>query len=314
MSPLADPDPRSALQLAAKQERPFLWGLAYRITGVAADADDVVQDAFARLLGPTPPDLSTPLRPWLVRVTSRLAIDVLRRRRRNPYIGPWLPSPIEPVAADSVGPNARYDAAESLTFAFLLALEALPPKQRAVLVLRDVLDLDVAETAEVLSMSNANVKVAHLRARRRLQGYDSRRVDTSQAAQQRVQGALYRLLAAIAQRDIPAVASLLSEQVVLHSDSGGQHLAARKPVRGLRSVSTFLVKTQRGLEGAVVVPSFAILAGLPSLVLHITARDERLPRKVVVGIDVDAQGLISALYNVQADRKLTAIPSVPKAP
>lgn len=313
MSSLADPTHRNALQLAARQERPFLWGLAYRITGVAADADDVVQEAFSRLLGPRPPDLSAPLRPWLVRVTSRLAIDVLRRRRRCPYVGPWLPSPVENVAADSAGPNARYDAAESLTFAFLLALEALPPKQRAVLVLRDVLDLDVAETADALSMSAANVKVAHLRARRRLQGYDSQRVDTSLAAQQRVQDALFRLLTAISQRDIPAVAALLSDQVVLHSDSGGQHLAARKPVRGLRSVSTFLVKTQRGLEGAVVVPGFAVLSGLPSLVLHITAPEKDIARRLVLGIDVDEKGLITALYNVQADRKLTAIPSVAKA-
>jgi hypothetical protein len=138
-------------------------------------------------------------------------------------------------------------------------------------------------------------------------------VDTSLAAQQRVQDALVRLITAITQRDIPAVAALLSEQVVLHSDSGGQHLAARKPVRGLRSVSTFLVKTQRGLEGAVVVPGFAVLAGLPSLVLHITSPAPNLARRLVLGIDVDDKGLITALYNVQADRKLTAIPSVPKA-
>jgi RNA polymerase sigma-70 factor (ECF subfamily) len=293
---------------AAARERPFLWGLAYRITGVAADADDVVQDAFTRLLKNPPSDRSAPLRPWLVRVTSRLAIDVLRHRKKARYIGPFLPSPVEISSTDISEPGARYAAWESLTFAFLLALEALAPKQRAVLVLRDVLDMDVRQTAEALSMTEANVKVAHLRARNKLRDYDSQRVDTSQAAQARVQEALYRLMTAVAANDIAGVAALLSEQVVLLSDGGGQYLAARKPVRGRRSVSLFLVKTQRGAQ---VVGGVRLAAGLPVLIARAVSPRAGIARKLVLGIDVNEQGQITALYNVLADRKLTAVTAPP---
>lgn len=299
-------DPRPLLAQTAQQERDFLWGLAFRITGVAADAEDVVQETLTRLLVQPPPDLSAPLRPWLVRVASRLAIDVLRRRRRQSYIGPWLPSPVldcEPAQA-----GARYEARESLTFAFLLALEALPPTQRAVVVLRDVLDLDVRETAQALSMRESNVKVTHLRARRRLQDYDQQRIDTSAAAQARVQDALMRLLAAIAQQDVQAVAALLSDQVVMYNDAGGQYLSARKPVRGRKSVSLFLVKVPR-LGGSIAyLPQLRPLAGLPALFAQAAeAPRAGIAQRFVLGIELDASGRIAALYNVLADRKLPTL-------
>lgn len=306
MSLRIDESQRRLLQDAAQAERPFLWGLAFRITGVAADAEDVVQETLTRLLQQPPADLSAPLRPWLVRVASRLAIDVLRRRRRTHYVGPWLPSP---VADDAPGsPTARYEARESLTFAFLLALEALPPTQRAILVLRDVLDLDVRATAEALGQSESNVKVSHLRARRRLKDYDPQRVDTSATAQARVQDALLRLLTAIAQHDIQAVSALLSDQVVMYSDAGGQYLSARKPVRGNRSVSLFLVKVQRFSGSVAYVPSLTLRAGLPALVAQAQeAPPARLAPRFVLGIQLDASGHICALYNVLADRKLATI-------
>jgi hypothetical protein len=130
-------------------------------------------------------------------------------------------------------------------------------------VLRDLLDLDVGETADALSMSAANVRAADLRARRRLKGYGSQRVDISQA---------------------------------------------RRPVRGSRSVSTILVETQRGLEHAEVVPSIPVLAGPPSLVLHVSAADHRFAQRIVLAIDVNGRGLITALYSAQAARQLTALP------
>lgn len=306
MSQPLDDSQRRLLQQTAHSERRFLWGLAFRITGVAADAEDVVQETLARLIAQPPADLSAPLRPWLVRVASRLAIDVLRRRRRRRYVGPWLPSPVPDVElADHA---ARYEARESLTFAFLLALEALPPTQRAVLVLRDVLDLDVRETADALGLSPSNIKVSHLRARRRLSGYDPQRVDTSAAAQARVQAALVRLLTAIAQRDVQAVASLLSDQVVLLNDADGQYLSARKPVRGRRAVSLFLVKVQRFSDRVAYVPQLVNRAGLPALAAQASeAPPAGLAPHFVLGIQLDAAGQICALYNVLADRKLATL-------
>src|SRR5262247_637372 len=106
----------------------FLWGLCYRMTGSAADAEDIVQDTFVRVLEKPPADMEAPLRPWLVKVALNLRRDQLRRRRRREYFGPWLPSPVrtegdgpllyeEPIAADG-SPVAHYDLRESVTIAF----------------------------------------------------------------------------------------------------------------------------------------------------------------------------------------------------
>jgi RNA polymerase sigma factor (sigma-70 family) len=111
----------------------MLWGLSYRLTGCAADADDIVQDTFVRALRRSTPLDDPSWVPWLVRVTTNLGIDVLRGRRRQAYTGPWLPSPIEADQYEekskaATGPETRYQMMESVSFAFLLALEALTPR------------------------------------------------------------------------------------------------------------------------------------------------------------------------------------------
>src|SRR5437016_2759892 len=163
-NPLVEPT-RSAL---FEEHRRFLWGLSYRMTGSAADADDVVQETFVRALVTPPARTDAPWRPWLAKVTLNLSRDVLRRRARDGYVGPWLPQPA-PTACfeeEEQAPNARYDRLESVGFAFLLALEALGTRERAVLLLRDVFDYSVREAAELLEMTETNVKVTHHRARR----------------------------------------------------------------------------------------------------------------------------------------------------
>ena len=132
------------------EHKRFLWGMCYRMTGSAADADDLVQDTFVRALEKPPSDMDAPLRPWLIKVAMNLSRDQLRRRRRREYFGPWLPSPVFtegddafPVDHTPVSESTavtRYDLMESVSMAFLLALEALTPAQRAVLLLRDVFD------------------------------------------------------------------------------------------------------------------------------------------------------------------------------
>jgi RNA polymerase sigma factor (sigma-70 family) len=145
-----------------------LWGLAYRITGSAEDADDVVQEAFARLVAQPPETPVGDLGPWLRRVATNLGIDALRRRRRRSYLGPWLPSPVETSDADWLdaragedpGPEVRSGLAESVTYAFVLALEALGPRQRAVLLLRDVLGCSALETADLIGRRDSRAPPA----------------------------------------------------------------------------------------------------------------------------------------------------------
>ena len=153
-----------------------LWGMCYRMTGSASDADDIVQDTFVKALERPPTDMDAPLRPWLVKVAINLSRDRLRRRRRREYCGPWLPSPVltdgedqsqlDHLTSTEDSAGVRYERMESVTLAFLLALEALTPAQRAVLLLRDVFDYSTTETAEALDMSEANIKVTLHRARR----------------------------------------------------------------------------------------------------------------------------------------------------
>src|SRR5689334_21517379 len=135
-------EPRLAGRLRREfsEHRKFLFGLCYRMTGSAADAEDLVQDCFERALRSPPADTERSLRPWLARIAVNLSCDQLRRRKAAPYRGTWLPEPVPTesiaMAESERAPDARYDLMESATFAFLLALEALSPAQRAVLLLR----------------------------------------------------------------------------------------------------------------------------------------------------------------------------------
>jgi RNA polymerase sigma factor (sigma-70 family) len=222
---------------ALETDRRLLWGLCYRMTGNAADADDLVQETFVRAIEKPPRRMDEPLRPWLIRVAVNLSRDLLRRRRRQGYVGPWLPSPVhtdedspasyEPPAASEDSPVARYDLKESISFAFLLALEALTPSQRAVLLLRDVFDYSTNETATALDTTQANVKVVLLRARRKMSEYDKRRLSPGPALQDATRRALEQFLLYLGNRDAAALQRLLAEDVVSLSDGGGEVAAAR---------------------------------------------------------------------------------------
>src|SRR5580765_7322839 len=112
----------------------MLWGLCYRLTGVAADADELVQETFVRAIERPPPAVDEDWHRWLVRVATNLSLDRLRARRRRSYVGTWLPAPIEiaeTLLAEG-GVEASYERLESVSYAFLLALETLAPRARAV--------------------------------------------------------------------------------------------------------------------------------------------------------------------------------------
>ncbi|MEO8602944.1 MAG: sigma-70 family RNA polymerase sigma factor [bacterium] len=297
-------------------ERRLLWGLCYRMTGNAADADELVQETFLRALAAPPADRQAAWRPWLVRVAMNLARDHLRRRRRSPYRGVWLPSPIETgdgealpayeIPADRGSPTeGRYELLESVSFAFLLAIEALSPAQRAVLLLRDVFDYSVRETAEALGLSEPNVKTTHHRARRAMAAYDRDRCLPDAARRARTEEALARLMTALVSNDLAAVESTLADGVRSLSD-GGEFAAAHNIVSGRRRVARLMLGLARhGAIHARIEPR--ILNGLPALVLDFGRVGPRFAPRGVLRCDIDADGRITAIHSVLASRKLTAV-------
>ena len=296
----------------------FLWGLCYRMTGSAADADDVVQETFVRALEHPPPSLERPWRPWLVRVAMNLARDHLRRRRRH-YPGPWLPSPIEigedpalPAVEAEIGDGrtteGRYELLETVSFAFLLALEALTPLQRAVLLLRDVFDYDVRDTAEALDVSAANVKTTHHRARRAMAAYDRRSALPAAERSERTQETLMRFLAGLVTQDVGAIEAMLADGVRSISDAGGEFSAAHNVVVGKNRVMRLLLGLA-GKTGGALSTSPLFVNGSPAVLVSVAGAAGRTAPRFVFRIELDGDGRITEVHSVLATRKLTAIAS-----
>jgi RNA polymerase sigma factor (sigma-70 family) len=303
-----------ALERAFQEERSFLWGLLYRLTGDAADAEDLVQETFVRFLR-RPPRTDRALRPWLVKVALNLGRDLLRRRKRRGYPGPWLPSPVEtpedePAGFDPPdpegGPAARYERIESVSLAFLLALEALTPQQRAVLLLRDVFDYSVREAARALGISEANARTTHLRARRLMAAYDAARRPPTRSLRERTRAALDRFLACVLAGDVPGAEALLAEDARAVSDAAGEFHANHVPVLGRAKVAALFIGVARGIVG-VTRSEVRLLNGLPSLIAEHAARPG-FASKWVVQCEVDDAGRLRRLYTVLASRKLAAVP------
>lgn len=302
-----------ALESAFADHRRVLLDLAYRITGTVSDAEDIVQETFARALSKPPPNLEAPLRPWLVRVAANLSRDALRRRRARRYVGPFLPEPREDeserdalaeIAEQNPGPEARYSLRESATFAFLCALEALTPKERTVLVLRDVMGLEPVEAAEALATSAGNIRVVHHRARRKLAGYDTDRRVPDERLREQTSHMLHALLRAIATGETANVASLLADDCVLETDAGGEFHAAVVRVSGKERVA----RTEINIAAHTAVRSmrFASINGLPGVVFEFETHRARQAPHAVFLIELANDDRIRAIRSVLATRKVRA--------
>lgn len=289
----------------------WLWGVCYRMTGSSADADDLVQETFVRAMERPPARTDEPIGPWLLRVAVNLGRDALRRRKRRRYVGTWLPAAIEaeeiapPEIEGEGGTEGRYDLLESVSYAFLLALEVLTPNQRAVLVLRDVLDRSVRETADMLGLSEANVKVLHHRARQALAPYEEGRDHTRPTPEvvKSAEGALQRFLMALSTGDEAALMGVLASGVEAWSDGGGQYLASKSVISGADRVARmFLGLTKKG--GPLDRYTFRVLNGMPAFVAERTPHHASESPRVVMACDVDREGKIVRVYNVMASDKL----------
>ncbi|MFG3256761.1 RNA polymerase sigma factor SigJ [Streptomyces sp. NPDC048172] len=246
-----------------EEHRPAVFGVAYRLLGSVADAEDVVQDVWLRTTRARLEDVADP-RAWLVTVAARRAYDILRsaRVRRETYVGPWLPEPLltgpdaaEPVLVD-----------ESVGTAMMLVMEELSPPERVAFVLRDVFGLAPPRIAEVLDRSPAAVRQLATRARRRIAA--ARETDSesdagvaaSRAERERV---LRAFRAAYEAGDLEGLVRLLDPEAVYVTDGGGEVFAARKPIVGGRRVAEVVLRV--GGRAGVSVVELVEVGGEPAL-------------------------------------------------
>src|SRR5215208_4516900 len=216
------------------EHRDFLVSVAYRILGSVTDAEDIVQEAWLRWSGVDHFQVKDP-RAFLIRVTTRLAIDRLRRvkARRESYVGPWLPEPV----LTSQDPAEDAAMAESVSMAILVMLETLSPLERAVFVLREAFGMPHSEIADVLGRKEEAVRQLARRAHDHVREGRTR-FDADRTEQRRV---TERFLEAATGGDLEALMTVLSPGVTLVADGGGRALAPRRPLRGANKVARFLV-------------------------------------------------------------------------
>ncbi|GAA2643269.1 RNA polymerase sigma-70 factor [Streptomyces lunalinharesii] len=272
--------------------RPLLHGVAYRMLGRVADAEDVVQDAWLRWATADRNAVRAP-RAYLVRITTRLAVDRLRQvqSRRESYVGPWLP---EPLATDVLAPGRpapdtaeRTEFAETVTFAVLVVMEALSPLERAVFVLREAFGYPYAEIAAVLQRSEAAVRQLAGRARRHVEERRPR-FDVDPDRQREV---TERFLSAAAGGDLAGLLDLLAADARLVGDSGGKAKAPLRTIESADKVARFLIGILRTVPAALELrfvelnggaALLALVDGTPDTVFQLGIRDGRVHTVYVV--------------------------------
>ncbi|RBY89923.1 RNA polymerase sigma-70 factor [Blastococcus sp. TF02A-26] len=242
--------------------RRLLFTVAYQMLGSVADAEDVVQDAWLRWSAADREDVADP-RAYLVRITTRLALDRLRaaRTRRETYVGPWLPEPL--LTGTAPDPAEEVEVGEQVSLALLVVLETLSPLERAVFVLREVFGVPAAEVASVLGRSEAAVRQVAHRAREHVAARRPR-FDADRAAQREV---TERFLAAAVGGDVDALLDVLAPGAVLLTDGGGRAKAALRPITSAGKVARFLAAVG---PGGAAMPGvrleFAEVNGEPGIV------------------------------------------------
>src|SRR5256886_9072482 len=224
--------------------RPYLFSIAYRMLGSAMDAEDMVQETYLRYQT-TPAEPIRSLKAYLTSIIIRLCMDQLQlaRRKREVYVGPWLPEPILTTTTTSSGdPAELVDREESISLAFLVLLEQLQPFERAVFLLREVFAYEFAEIARMLDKSEAACRRSFSRAKLHLRAHRPRFPASPQIHQQLLSG----YFQAVQTGEMTPLMNLLSEDVILWADGGGKvKQAALRPIRGRDAVARFSLGTKR---------------------------------------------------------------------
>ena len=281
------------------QLRPLLFTIVYEILGSATESDDVLQDSYLRW---AQVDLTTvrDTKSYLAQLVTRQALNALRAsaRRREDYVGPWLP---EPLLLDEQDPSADMVLAESVSMAMLVVLETLGPDERAVFVLREVFGFGYDEIGAAVGKSTATVRQIAHRAREHVQARRKRfePVDPQVGAQITAQ-----FLETAANGDVEALMSMLAPDAVWIADGGGRVSAARRPVVGARKVAAAVAGLGR--------------KGVPDMRIELATYNGAPAAVVYSGEDIDVvitaeitDGLIAALYVIRNPEKLATV-AVPR--
>ncbi|MGW3518045.1 RNA polymerase sigma-70 factor [Streptomyces hydrogenans] len=307
--PAPDERPGTDAEAAAREftaHRPRLFGIAYRMLGSAAEAEDTVQDAYLRWSDADRTELVHP-GAWLAKVVTRLCLNRLSSARatRERYTGPWLPEPVLTAGgglpgAPGTGPLEAAERRDEVSTALLLLLERLTPAERAVYVLREAFGYPHREIAGLLDLGEANCRQLYGRAARRVAGPgdDGAAARFDPPAPERHREFVESFVAAAREGDLAGLEKVLAADVVWWGDGGGKVRSALRPVRGRDHVLRFLAgvarRTEEGARLTVVEVN-----GAPGVVLHVGARVLG-----VASVDVRPDGLVTDVRMVMNPDKL----------
>jgi RNA polymerase sigma-70 factor (ECF subfamily) len=280
-----------------------LLGLAYRMLGSMADAEDAVQETYLRWHGADRDTVSDP-RAFLMTTTTRICLDVLTsaRARREEYVGPWLPEPVVDTAA--LAPDSRTELAEDLSIALLLTLDRLSPLERAAFLLHDVFDFSFNEVSNALERSESACRQLAARARGHVREVRPRGATAARSGEINAKHAqlLSAFAAATQSGDLKAMTQLLASDVRFVADGGGKVRSADTVVEGADRVARFIVDAMRPKAGQWwrddFTMRFAIVNGLPGVIV-----DAPEGTMQTAAIEIEG-GVIRAMYVVRNPDKL----------
>lgn len=277
--------------------RPLLFTIAYEILGSATESDDVLQDSYLRWAQVDVAGVRD-VKAYLARLVTRQALNALRAgaRRREEYVGPWLP---EPLLLNEQDPSDDVVLAESVSTAMLVLLETLSPDERAVFVLREVFGFDYDEIAAAVGKSVPAVRQVAHRARGHVQARRPRFAPVDPAETERITA---EFMTAAAGGDLTTVLSLLSPDVAYTADGGGKASAARRPVLGADKVARAVIGLLRqGMRLPDIRVEVAVCNAAPAMLFYSADRLEG-----VFTVEI-TDGLITNFYAMRNPDKLAAV-------
>jgi len=306
MSPAS---PMSNPAASFEPHRRRLLGLAYRMLGSMADAEDAVQETYLRWHAADRDKVSDP-RAFLMTTTARICLDMLTsaRARREEYVGPWLPEPV--VDAAALAPDSHTELAEDLSIALLLILDRLSPLERAAFLLHDVFDFSFSEVATTLERSEAACRQLAARARAHVRAVRPRSPSGPPAHSGEIDAKHEQLIsafvAATRSGDLHALTQLLATDVRVVTDGGGKVQASLNVLDGSDRAARFLVgATRKGWRDDFTL-RFASINGMPGIILDASEGPVQ-----TTTFDIE-DGVIQALYVVRNPDKLRRLPPAPE--